>query len=113
MQASWVRQHADGMLCHIGNVAEALVEFAPFQRVPRHCKPDPKQGTIHDGASQTSPCSSVTGQLTLIHLYYCLSSLDPEFKAFLEDPSAVIHNEAPADHLSELVASHLPMLSMV
>lgn len=32
-----------------GNISEALVEFAPFQKVPRVCKSDPRKDTIQDG----------------------------------------------------------------
>lgn len=33
-----------------GNLTQASVEFAPFQKTPKMCKPDPRQGTIEKGA---------------------------------------------------------------
>jgi len=32
-----------------GNLSQVSVEFAPFQKVPKACKPDARQGTIEKG----------------------------------------------------------------
>lgn len=71
---------SSSMCMWTGNESRAVVEFAPFQKLPKEQKnPDSRQGTIDEGKVHNTLHDSIFN----MHLY-----LDPDYLKFLDSLKA-------------------------
>lgn len=80
----------------IGNEYHAVVEFAPYQKVPSAPKNDNRQGTIEDGTF-----FSLFRYTTFIGLTFQPFTLDEDFKSFVASLSAP---DAPVETVAEPIS---------
>lgn len=85
-----------------GNISQAVVEFAPYQRIPTApAKADPREGTIDAG----EPSHRL---LCLCELTLSSYSTDPDFLAFQEALSAAPVATQPVETRSSLSLGGFP-----